>query len=217
MTSDVFQQRLILARIYSYLSLLAYAAVLASQILGVIVTFTDKTDVIASCTAYYTGASATSGSWWSSDDNFLTPMTAQQAAAYCQRLWSSSKTWDIIWLFVSAIVGAFFVMFSFAYVRQLLDPSSVKERVSRFANHQTHQPPYDPAGAFTYPPQTADTPYAPYAPPPGPPPAPHDPFRDPRPGSSRNVAMHSDDEDDVKKRDSGETLRGDEPVKKTLA
>jgi hypothetical protein len=37
-----------------------------------------------------------------------------------------------------------------------------------------------------------------------------------RPGSSRNVAMHADDEDEpaYTKRDSGETLRGEESIRK---
>ena len=243
------QQRIPLARLYSYASLVAYLAVIASEILGVVVTFTLKQDVINSCSAHYTGSRAGQGSIWGYDnDSGDGPMSAADAARYCESLWSSSRTWDIVWLFVTLLVGAMFVMFSFAYVRQLLDPSSVKVRISRF--QQQHHPnqagmqaPYDPDAAFSYPPPSANMPYS-YPPPPGPPP----PAGAPPPMYSGRASMDDDYDGDAKtpaaygygynygpgerqerpnrpgssrgaegeqdKRDSGETLRGEDSVKK---
>jgi hypothetical protein len=184
-------------------------------------------------------------------------MTAAEAATYCQSLYSSDRTWDFVWLFITFFLGFAFVCFSFAYVRQLLDPSSVRIRTNRGAfrgrNNQNQQPngPYDPEAAFAYPPRSGNNHYAP---PSGPPPpssgpgappnytgrdsfdddydgdvkspagygygynygADENPFN--RPGSSRNVAMHPDDvDDDGPKRDSAETLRGEDTIKKVAS
>jgi hypothetical protein len=235
----------------------AFAAVIASEILGIVVVYTLKADVINSCTARNTGSIDDDGSIFGSDDNSA-PLSTADAASYCQSLWTSNRTWDIVWLLITLPLGLLFVMLSFAYVRQLLDPSSVKVRISRFQqqHQQQQQPPnqgmhgpYDPEAAFSYPPTSSA-----YAPPSGPPPsgpgAPPmysgrpsmddwDDVKSPagygygynygpgerearqsnRAESSRNVAMHPDDVDDEEgggysKRDSGETLRGEDTVKK---
>lgn len=197
------------------------------------------------------------GWFGSSNNNSSTPWTEAQASDYCQSLWSSNRTWDYIWLFITFFLGAAFVTFSFAYVRQLIDPNSVQERRSRLPFHRQRQTelngPYDPDAAFSYPPGTGS-----YQPPPGPPPpmgpsgvappptytgrdsfddgydgdvkspaaygygynyGPNDsnPFSN-RPGSSRNVAMHPEEEDeDPPRKDSGETLRGEDTVKKVAS
>jgi hypothetical protein len=235
--------------------LFAFASVIASEVLGVIVTFTLKTDVINSCTAHYTGSTEDDGSIFGNGNSNSGPLSATDANNYCQSLWSSDRTWDIVWLFVSLFLGSLFVMFSFAYVRQLLDPSSVRVRINRFQQQSRPQQhgmngPYDPEAAFSYPPNSASA--AMYPPPPGPPPSgPGAPplysgrgsmddwddaksptgygygynygpgereYQTNRAGSSRNVAMHPDDEHeqemDRSKRDSAETLRGEESGKK---
>ncbi|UZJ56339.1 hypothetical protein CBS101457_005659 [Exobasidium rhododendri] len=254
----VYSQRLPLAKSYSYLSLFAFAAVIASEILGIIVTFALKTDVINACTVRYTGSVDDDGSIFGNSSSDDAPLSSADAASYCQSLWNSDRTWDIVWLIVSLCLGALFVMFSFAYVRQILDPSSVRVRINRF--QQSNRPqaqgmsgPYDPEAAFTYPPQSGGGNPA-YAPPNGPPPsgpgAPpmysgrpsmddwDDDTKSPnaygygynygpgereaqtanRAGSSRNVAMNYGDEDEQErindKRDSGETLRGEDTIKK---
>jgi hypothetical protein len=228
--------------------------VVTSEVLGVIVNYTLKSDVINSCALTYTGSVGNSGYFFgnSSDDP---PMTAAQAATYCESQWSSDRTWDFVWLFITFFVGFAFVCFSFAYVRQLLDPSSVRMRTNRRQqlrqnNAQQASGPYDPDAAFAYPPRSGAS-YQ-YPPPPGAPPptgsgappgyAGRDSFDDDydgdtkspaaygygynygqddnpfnRPGSSRNVAMHPDDVDEIPKRDSSETLRGEDTIKKVTS
>lgn len=192
---------------------------------------------------------------WFGSNPTTTPWTEAQASDYCGSLWSSNRTWDCIWLFITFFLGAAFVTFSFAYVRQLFDPNSVQERRSQLPFHRQRQQndqsgPYDPDAAFSYPPGTGT-----YQPPSGSPPmgsgditappiytgrgsfddgyegdvkspaaygygynyGPNDanPFSN-RPGSSRNVAMHPNDEEPPK-RDSGETLRGEDSINRVAS
>lgn len=126
-----YMQRLQIARLYSWLSLFAYAAVVASQILAVVVLFAFKSDVLSACSTYYQGQGLDSSGWWWDDNSGSTPMSAQDALTYCQTLWSKSRTWDIIWLLVTCILGALFVLFGFAYARQLQDPKSVRTRIQQ--------------------------------------------------------------------------------------
>lgn len=227
-----------------------------------IVVFAFKTDVIASCATYYQGANVNNDGWFWSDNNDNRTMSPADANKYCQSLWSRSRTWDIIWLIVTFIVGSFFVLFGFAYARQLADPSSIRQKVPTGVQYaQQSAPynngvwpssgpmgaPYDPDSQYSYPPAPRNNAYQP---PPGPPPPPeykgrpsmdtvdfdakspigpdydydhmqegyeyerHVPQAN-RPGSSRSV-RHNDDagEEESARRDSGETLRGEDSVKK---
>lgn len=227
---STYTQRLALAKTYTYLSLGALAAVITSEILGVIVIFTLKEEVVDSCVMHYSGSRGGSGGYFWGDSDDVQGMTPNESREYCETLWGRNRTWDIIWLIVTAIVGTIFVLFGFAYARQLADPSSTAMRRPRnpFQNNwSTHQ--YDPEDShFRYPPGP-NNPYA-YPPPPGPPPDAQDSLpvykRRPsmedydgdakslgysdeehhaynRPGSSRSV-----------RRDSGETLRGESTAAK---
>ncbi|PWN35740.1 uncharacterized protein FA14DRAFT_104839, partial [Meira miltonrushii] len=178
---STYSQKLPLARSYSFLSLIGFGAVVTSQVIGVIVIFAYKSEVISTCASYYTGAeNVDNAGWFWSDNNNNTPMSASDANAYCNTLWSRSRTWEIIWLLVTAILGAIFCLFAFAYARQLSDPNSVRSKLpasSQFAQQQQYGNwqggagmPYDPEAQHSYPP----APMQPntYAPPAGAPPPP---------------------------------------------
>lgn len=112
-------------------------------------------------------------------------MSQGDATKYCDSLWSRSRTWDIVWLFIAATLGALFVMLSFAFAHQLADPSSVRIRVQDQQQRPQHQwvaPPYDPEGAYRYPPGP-NNPYA-YPPPP--------PMYQGRPSMDRYDVDHKD-------------------------
>jgi len=180
---STYSQKLPLARTYSFLSLIGFGAVVASQVIGVIVIFAYKSEVISSCTAYYTGAeNVNNPGWFWSDNNNNTPMSSSDANTYCATLWSRSRTWEIIWLIVTSIIGTIFCLFAFAYARQLSDPSSVRSKLpasSQFAQQQQQQygnwqggsgMPYDPEAQHSYPPPPMQPNM--YAPPNGAPPPP---------------------------------------------
>lgn len=178
---STYTQKLVFARLYSFLSLIGFAAVVASQVIGVIVIFAFKSEVISSCTSYYTGAqNVDNPGWFWSDNNNNTPMSAADANTYCSTLWSRSRTWEIIWLIVTALIGAIFCLFAFAYARQLSDPNSVRSKLPASSQYGQQQQygnwqggsgmPYDPEAQHRYPPP----PMQPntYAPPTGAPPPP---------------------------------------------
>lgn len=182
------QQRLSLARTYSWASLLALAAVVASELLGIVVTFTLKTDIVNVCTARNTGRTESDGGLLDISPSNNGTLTEAQARTNCESQWSSDRTWTIIWLIVTIFVGTFFVSFSFGYVRQLLDPLSVRERpAATFWSRRQQQgapsaqygqgAPYDTDAYYQTPyngGHYANNPYS-YPPPPGPPPPGHVP------------------------------------------
>ncbi|EPQ27443.1 uncharacterized protein PFL1_04981 [Pseudozyma flocculosa PF-1] len=177
-----FRSNLKLATVYSRIALPSYILVVAAQILAVVSHYTCKRDFINACTAQNTGKRVSSGDsfWWNSSTTSYT-LSGPEAESYCQDQWNSESTWTIVWLVVVLIVGVPFVMFSFAFARQLRDPASVRVRVQPVwnwgrNNHQQApssqyaQGPYDPQAQSyamgAYPPPPA----GPYARPPGPPP-----------------------------------------------
>lgn len=178
---STFSQKLPLARTYSFLSLIGFGAVVASQIIGVIVIFAYKNEVLSSCSTFYTSSGNIDNSgWFWSDNNNNVPMSTDDANKYCSTLWSRSRTWEIIWLIVTATIGALFCLFAFAYARQLSDPSSVRSKLpasSQFAQQQQYGNwqggsgmPYDPEAQHRYPPPPMQPNM--YAPPSGAPPPP---------------------------------------------
>jgi hypothetical protein len=236
-----YMQRLQLARLYTWLSLIAYGAVIASQILGIIVLFTYKNEVLSACSTYYQGNGISDSGWWWDSNASTTTMSAQDAMNYCQGLWSRSRTWDIIWLLVTLVLGSLFVLFGFAYARQLADPSSVRTRVQRqqmappgaFAGpvwHSGRDEAYDADATYNVS-QTSYPPRAPqgfYAPPQDAPPeykrrdsadkCPDRPSDDELQSgsnlaSSSRPASLQQSRRMEEHRGSGETLRGDDPRK----
>ncbi|KAJ9479486.1 hypothetical protein PHBOTO_002968 [Pseudozyma hubeiensis] len=203
------------ATLYSKLTVPGFALVIACEVLNIAGHYMFKSRIISDCIARNTGAVApSSGFNWFGQSSSNTVMSAQDATNYCNSSWKYDSTWEIVWLVVTIVLGIPFVMFSFAFVRQLRNPDSVRVRESNFGwwqRRNNQQPPsaqyatgyssgpYDPqsqAQAYSYPP----APYGsgPYAAPAGPPPGAFgaDAHRD-LPGYSRGD-MQGDFDDDRK-------------------
>ncbi|EST05296.1 hypothetical protein PSEUBRA_005565 [Kalmanozyma brasiliensis GHG001] len=200
-----------LATLYSKLTVPGFVLVIACEVINIAGHYMFKTRIISDCITRNTGAVApSSGFGWfgfgSGSSN--TVMSAADATNYCNSSWKYDSTWEIVWLVVTIVLGIPFVMFSFAFVRQLRDPNSVRVRESNFGwwqrrnnqqppsaqyGNQYNSAPYDPQSqsqAYTYPP----APYGagPYSAPAGPPPENRD-----LPGYSRGD-MQGDFDDDRK-------------------
>ncbi|TKY85499.1 hypothetical protein EX895_005661 [Sporisorium graminicola] len=177
-----------LATLYSKLTIPGFALVIACEIINIAGHYMFKTRTINDCIARNTGVVAPSSpfGWYGQSSSNLV-MSEVDAKNYCNSQWRYDSTWEIVWLVVTIVLGVPFVMFSFAFVRQLRDPNSVRVRESNFdwwqrRNRQLppsaryggrhSSAPYDPqsqAQAYAYPP----APYGSgaYAAPAGPPPA----------------------------------------------
>ena len=201
-----------IATLYSKLTIPGFALVIACEVLSIAGHYMFKTRIIDDCIARNTGAVAPSSTFgWLGESSSNTVMSSQDATNYCNSSWRYDSTWEIVWLVVTIVLGVPFVLFGFAFVRQLRDPNSVRVRESNFGwwqrrnnqqppsaqwGNQYHSAPYDPQSqsqAYSYPP----APYGagPYAAPAGPPPG-ADGHRD-LPGYERGD-MQGDFDDDRK-------------------
>ncbi|CAD6929629.1 unnamed protein product, partial [Tilletia laevis] len=141
-----------LARIYSLASCVSLACALAGELLGIINHFISHTLILDACTKRNTGRIDPSwdNGWWGSsnyydaDDfpavsamngtaNGTVVYTEADARAWCEALYRRYTPWLIIWLIATAFVGAIFVVISFAFVRQIEDPSAVGRGRTRVA------------------------------------------------------------------------------------
>ncbi|SNX87273.1 uncharacterized protein MEPE_05983 [Melanopsichium pennsylvanicum] len=204
-----------IATLYSKLTIPGFALVIACEVLSIAGQYVFKKQSINACIATNTGRVApSSGFGWLGEGSSNTVMSATDAENYCNASWKYDSTWEIVWFVVTILLGVPFVMFSFAFVRQLNDPTSVRVRNTSggwWNRRNNRQPPsaqyvnqysggpYDPqsaAQAYSYPP----APYGAgaYAPPTGPPPGPcsADGHRD-LPGYERGD-MQGDFDDDHK-------------------
>lgn len=205
-----------LATLYSKLTVPGFVLVIACEVLNIAGHYMFKSRIINDCITRNTGAVAPSSGfgWFGQGSGGGTVMSSADATNYCNRSWKYDSTWEIVWLVVTVLLGVPFVMFSFAFVRQLRDPNSVRVRdsnVSWWQRRNNQQPssaqygarynsaPYDPQSqsqAYSYPP----APYGagPYGPPAGPPPGAYsaDGHRD-LPGYERGD-MQGDFDDDRK-------------------
>jgi len=199
-------QRIFLVRIYSFLSLGVALIITATELIRVIVHFAFKSDLISECTALVTGDTIDErfGLWGPIDSQTLSP---EDASNFCNSAWSHDSFSEILWLLIAAPFSLFFAAVSFAYYRQLLDPTSP----ANAARAPSAQARGGLGGGF---PQHYNPPYAagagPYgggdgtfAPPPGPPPGAessayvpeYDPAKLPGYGYSQAVHVGKDGKD----------------------
>ncbi|KIK68391.1 hypothetical protein GYMLUDRAFT_68254 [Collybiopsis luxurians FD-317 M1] len=173
-------QRPQLVRIYAMLSFVTVLIATGGGLLDVIVHFTMKNDIIGECTNLVTG-----------DDviyypfGFFGPIShsvidRDDANSWCISEWNHDSWADIVELLLLIFISSMFSLFSYAYYRQLLDPTSAANVVrapirgppSGFPSH--YNPAYNasvPSLGYQYGPGYGQQPYGQYAPPPGPPPA----------------------------------------------
>jgi len=164
-------RRLILVRLYAYLSVVATALVLAAGLFRTIIHFTRKNDIINACSTFTEGEVVFFGFWGPvSRDN----LDREEAAEWCERSWGRESWAEIVSLLFTLVLAGLFTSVAFAYYRQVLDPSSVANarppvRVDMYPSH--YNPAYGSNAGYGYNNQYPAGPYhQPYAPPPGPPP-----------------------------------------------
>ncbi|KAJ3764488.1 hypothetical protein EV360DRAFT_77429 [Lentinula raphanica] len=148
-------------------------------LLDVIVHFTMKNDIINECTNLVTGDDVVFYPF-----GFFGPVShsvidSADAKSWCESEWDHDSWADIVELLILIFLSVMFSMFSYAYYRQLLDPTSAANVVrtpnrappSGFPSH--YNPAYNasvPSLGYQYGPY-GQQPYGQFAPPPGPPPA----------------------------------------------
>ncbi|KAK4688613.1 hypothetical protein P7C73_g1501, partial [Tremellales sp. Uapishka_1] len=159
-------QSLLLARFLAVFAPVGVVVTFASQLVNFVIHFTLKTTLINQCVNDTEGETTV--------DNFggaTTVINADQATSLCQDAWQRG-TWSLIaWLIITTILALVFASIALAYYRQLLDPSSVRQRVTVHNNSQAF--PMQPQGGFYPPPPQQNWMVPPYpGPPAGAPPPP---------------------------------------------
>ncbi|KAJ3971571.1 hypothetical protein EV361DRAFT_962489 [Lentinula raphanica] len=172
-------QRHQLVHIYAMLSFATVLIATGGGLLDVIVHFTMKNDIINECTNLVTGDDVVFYPF-----GFFGPVShsvidSADAKSWCESEWDHDSWADIVELLILIFLSVMFSMFSYAYYRQLLDPTSAANVVrtpnrappSGFPSH--YNPAYNasvPSLGYQYGPY-GQQPYGQFAPPPGPPPA----------------------------------------------
>jgi hypothetical protein len=165
-------QRLPLIRVYALASVLSCLTVIAAGLMGVVVHFVYKSDLINECTKVATGENVDYRFGWFGPSVHET-LNASDAADFCQDGWDHDSWSEVVALLIEAVLGVLFSAIAFAYYHQSRDPSSVinafrspSSQVRGGAYPQHYNPPYNssvPNLAYGVGPSA-------YAPPPGPPP-----------------------------------------------
>jgi hypothetical protein len=166
-------QRLALIRIYAPGSVLSCLLVVAASLIGVVVHFTNKNDLITECVNIATGEEVDFRFGWFGPSVHDT-LTRPEAEAFCQDGWNHDSWSTIVSLLIDAGLGVLFSAIAFAYYRQSLDPASAANTFRAPPNQmrggaypEHYNPPYNSS--------VPNLPYgagpSAYAPPPGPPPA----------------------------------------------
>ncbi|KAG9031963.1 hypothetical protein FRB95_002044 [Tulasnella sp. JGI-2019a] len=143
------KQAMPLARMYTYLSILASLIVIAAEALRFSVYFTEKSNLINACTSQATGLDVvTYGSFWGSTSDHV--LTASDAQKFCQDSWTRSVWGSVAWLIISIALSVLFVSLAFAFYYQLLLPEQLAPSQIYSMNNMQNQP-YNPHSGYQYP------------------------------------------------------------------
>lgn len=96
----VWTSKLPLVLLHARASVVGLVVVVAAQIINIVSHYTGKKDIIDGCTAKYTGAAACTGysSWWGGwGCSQSEPLSATDAANYCQSNWQKESIWVFVW------------------------------------------------------------------------------------------------------------------------
>ncbi|KAF5351464.1 hypothetical protein D9757_012057 [Collybiopsis confluens] len=173
-------QRHLLVRIYTFLSFATVLIAAGGGLLDVVVHFTMKNDIISECTTLVTEDDVVYYPFGFFGPISHTVIDRGDADSWCRSAWDHDSWADIVELLILVFLSTFFSLFTYAYYRQLLDPTSAANVVrtpvrgppSGYPSH--YNPAYDasvPSLGYQYGPGQQPAPYGQYAPPPGPPPA----------------------------------------------
>jgi len=151
-------RRLALFQAFAYLSILVTFMIAAAYIIQVVVHFRFKDDIISVCANINTGDQVIFTGFFGPSifDGIVTPI---EALEWCSREFNRDSFSIIVALLVTTAVSALFLLFVFAYLRQLRDPGSVanREPVRRDAYPARYNPPYNPT-SYQYPPPNGPPP-----------------------------------------------------------
>jgi len=185
-------QRLPLIRIYALLSVLATAVFIASEVTSVVVHFILKSDILNECTSLATGSTVFVYPFGFFGPEYSDNLTQAQAQNWCQSVYNNQSWSGIISMLITSLLALLFLAVTFAYYRQVLDPTS-PANATRAPSNQVrtggafpshYNPAYNaPNLGYEY-----NTAYGGpvYAPPPGAPPAQRDaPFAPPYDNDSK--------------------------------
>jgi len=166
-------QRLALIRTYALGSVLSCLLVVAASLMGVVIHFVYKNDLINECVDLATSEDAVFRFGWFGPSNHGR-LTVPEADSFCGDGWNHDSWSTIVSLLIEACLGVLFSAIAFAYYRQSLDPASAANAFRAPSNQmrggaypQHYNPPYNssvPNLGYGAGPSA-------YAPPPGPPPA----------------------------------------------
>jgi len=169
------QQKIPVVRAFAYLSLLVTAIIAATGLIEIVVHFTSKNDIINTCTNLSEdGTIYYGGIFGPIDSGTISP---DEARDWCNHYWNRDSWSEIISFLLLTFLAAFFAGVAFAYLRQLLDPSSPANNLRGPAQHRM-----DAFSSRYNPPYGGSSGYYPYPAPQGPPPDHDDPFVPPYEG-----------------------------------
>lgn len=115
-------QRLPLIRAYAYASGLSVLIIAGSGLLEVVTHFTLKSNIINMCTTLLDGDRIVYFGFWGPSTS--TTLNTNDANDLCQRYWDRDSWQDIVAFIFTTLIALFFSSCAFAYLRQMLDPSS---------------------------------------------------------------------------------------------
>ncbi|WRT70700.1 uncharacterized protein IL334_007698 [Kwoniella shivajii] len=126
-----------LARFLLFLAPIGILVNLGNQVISVVLHFALKTDLIDQCVKNEVGEEA-----YNSIGNTIS-INDDQAQSICDNAWDRG-TWSVFaWLFLSVILSLLFGSILLSYYRQVLDPSSVRSRVTNQPQAFQMQPGYN--------------------------------------------------------------------------
>jgi len=171
-------QKLMLIRIFAFLSALGALMVAGITLFLVIIHFTMRDTILNACTNAATGQTFFYGGWWG--PVYSDPLTPREARDFCRRYYDRDSWSLIVGFLILTALGIFFSLIAFSYLRQMLDPSSpgnVIREPQRSGHYPAHyNPPYGAPGYnpaygqdyYNYPAPAGPPPSGAYPGPPGP-------------------------------------------------
>lgn len=116
-------QKIVLARIYFFLSALAAFLIFSAELTRLIAHFIVKRDTINDCQNALTGAKAETLT------GMVANIDANEAERLCEDDWQRGIWWDLGWLVLTSCLALVFTGIVGAYYHQLLDPSFTRTTV----------------------------------------------------------------------------------------
>ncbi|PVG01667.1 hypothetical protein CPB86DRAFT_781472 [Serendipita vermifera] len=122
-------QKIPLVRIYAWLSVISALVAVAIEILRLVLHFVFKGQLLNGCKKDLQGASETITSGSVFDPQRTTRLlTDSDIQRICNNAWNKGVFQAVAWMLVAMIMGTIFSMTSFAYYRQLVNPSLLRQQ-----------------------------------------------------------------------------------------